>query len=253
MPKDKVGAAGDGREARPPARCPRAGRRPAARRRPHPRPPPPLPFYAGCAIPQDRRAARPGDEVAAGFGVRLDEADARRLLRPPQPRRRASQFRAGEPVPTACPGLRREPPGGGRRRRCRCGTRSPSGRDGEGTPLTCRRADRFVPYVGCLADRDADAGRARARPASWPGSAVELAYPSLHNGCCGALGGMYRGATKASAKLLDFAAERERARRHALRALPRQPALGRPRAQARRPRPLLARVLQGRRPGGPDR
>ena len=35
---------------------------------------------------------------------------------------------------------------------------------------------------------------------------MKLSYPSLHNGCCGALGGMYRGATKASGMLLDAAA-----------------------------------------------
>ncbi len=34
-------------------------------------------------------------------------------------------------------------------------------------------------------------------------------YPTLHNGCCGALGGMYRGATKSSARLLEFAAARQ--------------------------------------------
>jgi Fe-S oxidoreductase len=37
---------------------------------------------------------------------------------------------------------------------------------------------------------------------------MELDYPTLHSGCCGALGGMYRGATKASAMLLEFAAAR---------------------------------------------
>jgi Fe-S oxidoreductase len=34
-------------------------------------------------------------------------------------------------------------------------------------------------------------------------------YPTLHNGCCGALGGMYRGATKSSARLLEFAARQQ--------------------------------------------
>jgi Fe-S oxidoreductase len=34
-------------------------------------------------------------------------------------------------------------------------------------------------------------------------------YPTLHNGCCGAIGGMYRGATKSSAWLLEFAAEQD--------------------------------------------
>jgi Fe-S oxidoreductase len=33
-----------------------------------------------------------------------------------------------------------------------------------------------------------------------------LAFPTLHNACCGALGGMYRGATQGSRRLLEFAA-----------------------------------------------
>ena len=65
--------------------------------------------------------------------------------------------------------------------------------------------ERFVPYVGCLADRDA-ALAALAGAAEQAGAAMVVDYPTLHNGCCGALGGMYRGATKASARLLEFAA-----------------------------------------------
>ena len=65
----------------------------------------------------------------------------------------------------------------------------------------------FVPYVGCLADRDA-ALAALGDAADQAGCAMELAYPTLHNGCCGALGGMYRGATKASGMLLEFAAKK---------------------------------------------
>ena len=69
------------------------------------------------------------------------------------------------------------------------------------------RSGRFVPYVGCLAPRDA-ALATLGDAAAQSDSAMDVAYPSLHNGCCGALGGMYRGATKASGLLLDFAAGR---------------------------------------------
>ncbi len=62
-----------------------------------------------------------------------------------------------------------------------------------------------MPYVGCLADRDASLA-ALGDAAEQAGATMELSYPSLHNGCCGALGGMYRGATKASGMLLEFAA-----------------------------------------------
>ena len=68
-------------------------------------------------------------------------------------------------------------------------------------------APSFVPYVGCLADRDRSLA-ALGAAAEQAGATMELAYPSLHNGCCGALGGMYRGASKPAAMLLEFAAER---------------------------------------------
>jgi len=68
------------------------------------------------------------------------------------------------------------------------------------------RATSFVPYVGCLVDRDA-ALAALADAADLAGVEMRVAYPSLHNACCGALGGMYRGATKGSTRLLRFAAE----------------------------------------------
>ena len=68
--------------------------------------------------------------------------------------------------------------------------------------------ERFVPYVGCLADRDA-ALAALGDAAEQSGAAMVVDYPTLHNGCCGALGGMYRGATKSSARLLEFAAQQQ--------------------------------------------
>jgi hypothetical protein len=76
----------------------------------------------------------------------------------------------------------------------------------EGFALRARAA-AFVPYVGCLADRDA-ALAALVDAAELAGIDMHLAYPSLHNACCGALGGMYRGATKGSTRLLQFAVER---------------------------------------------
>jgi hypothetical protein len=76
----------------------------------------------------------------------------------------------------------------------------------DGRRLTAS-ASNFVPYVGCLRDRDRQldslanaAGLARIK--------THTAYPSLHASCCGALGSMYRGETKAILQLLDFAIER---------------------------------------------
>ena len=68
-------------------------------------------------------------------------------------------------------------------------------------------AETFVPYVGCLTDRDA-ALASLTGAAELSGTRLELAYPSLHSACCGALGGTYRGESAGTKRLLDFAAER---------------------------------------------
>ena len=171
-----------------------------------------LPFYAGCAIPQDhelhalvrrggRRVRRP---PRRGGG--------RRLLRPPEPRRRRHAVHRRRHRLHGLPGLRRQPRGGRRLDRPALGRAHRAGARGPAAASRPRRP-RFVPYVGCLADRDA-ALAALGDAAEQAGCTMELAYPTLHNGCCGALGGMYRGATKASGMLLEFAAEQARAHRH---------------------------------------
>ena len=163
-----------------------------------------LSFYAGCALPQDGELHALVHEVAAGFGVRLDEADAGCCG---HPSRGAvpSLFASEAPVCTACPA-------------CDASLKEASVKTApvwdalvararrEGFALRARAA-AFVPYVGCLADRDA-ALAALADAAELAGIDMHIAYPSLHNACCGALGGMYRGATKGSTRLLQFAAER---------------------------------------------
>jgi len=165
-----------------------------------------LPFYAGCAIPQDHELHALVGEVAAGFGVRLIEAADAGCCGHPSRGEVGTQFDAAETVYTACPAC-------------------DASLEQAGVPtvplwdaLTDRAArapgialraagPSFVPYVGCLADRDS-ALSALGDAAAQAGAAMEVAYPTLHNGCCGALGGMYRGATKAGGMLLDFAARR---------------------------------------------
>ena len=206
FPKDVAGAAEAGLKI---------GRRllPAGKRRPAGVAGPALsadavavPFYAGCALLQDRELHALVHEVAAGFDVRLDEAPDAGCCGHPSRGAVGSHFAAEEAVYTACPA---------------CDTSLAQA----GTPVVplwdaltehARRrglglraaAPRFVPYVGCLADRDA-ALAALAGAAELAGAALEIAYPTLHNGCCGAVGGMYRGATKASAMLLRFAAGKQ--------------------------------------------
>jgi hypothetical protein len=167
-----------------------------------------LPFYAGCAIPQDHELHGVVHEVAAGFGVRLDEATDAGCCGHPSRGAVDSLFATAERVYTACPACD--------------ASLAESGveavplwdalteRAGRSSAITLQMAgDRFVPYVGCLADRDA-ALAALDDAAAQAGAAMVIDYPTLHNGCCGALGGMYRGATKSSARILEFAA-RQRA------------------------------------------
>jgi heterodisulfide reductase subunit C len=164
-----------------------------------------LPFYAGCALPQDGQLHALVHEVAAGFGVRLDEAADAGCCGHPSRGAVPSLFASDARVCTACPA-------------CDASLAEASI---EAIPLWDALTDRarregfalrarsgaFVPYVGCLADRD-QALAALADAAALAGIDVHVAYPSLHNACCGALGGMYRGATKGSRRLLEFAAER---------------------------------------------
>jgi Fe-S oxidoreductase len=163
-----------------------------------------LPFYAGCAIPQDDELHALVGEVAGGFGVRLEEAADAGCCGHPSRGAVGTQFSAAETVYTACPacdasleeaGVPTVPLWDALTERA---ARTPG--------IALRAAGpAFVPYVGCLADRDA-ALAALGDAAEQAGATMELAYPTLHNGCCGALGGMYRGATKASGMLLEFAA-----------------------------------------------
>jgi Fe-S oxidoreductase len=145
--------------------------------------------------------------VAAGFGVRLDEAADAGCCGHPSRGAVASLFETGERVFTACPacdaslaenGVETVPLWNVLTER--------TGRD-QSISLAAA-GDRFVPYVGCLADRDA-ALTSLGDAAEQSGAAMLVDYPTLHNGCCGALGGMYRGATKSSARLLEFAARQQ--------------------------------------------
>ena len=164
-----------------------------------------LPFYAGCAIPQDHELHAVVHEVAAGFGVRLGEAADAGCCGHPSRGAVASLYETGERVYTACPacdaslaesGIEAVPLWDALTERA-----------GRSSAITLQAAgERFVPYVGCLADRDA-ALAALGDAADQAGATMVVDYPTLHSGCCGALGGMYRGATKSSAWLLEFAAE----------------------------------------------
>jgi Fe-S oxidoreductase len=203
FPKDKVGAAETGMKIAK-QMLPRGRKRPAGAAGPASGAVT-LPFYAGCALPQDHELHALVHDVAAGFGVVLDEAQDAGCCGHPSRGAVPSLYAAEETVQTACPACDASLEETGIASVPLWNTLTDLARRG-GAGLAAA-SPHFVPYVGCLADRDASLA-ALAAAAELSGATMEMAYPTLHNGCCGALGGMYRGATKASAMLLEFAAER---------------------------------------------
>jgi Fe-S oxidoreductase len=203
FPKDKVGAAETGMKIAK-QMLPRGRKRPAGAAGPAAGVVK-LPFYAGCALPQDHELHALVHDVAAGFGVVLDEAQDAGCCGHPSRGAVPSLYAAEETVQTACPACDASLEETGIASVPLWNTLTDLARR-SGAGLTAA-SPNFVPYVGCLADRDASLA-ALAAAAELSGATMEMAYPTLHNGCCGALGGMYRGATKASAMLLEFAAER---------------------------------------------
>ena len=168
----------------------------------------PATFFAGCALRQDPASYTLTHRVRAGLG-----ASARRG----RCRQRVAAIPRGSPdacpaaprrwrftVCPACESSLREP--GWRPRRS--GRRSWPKPDGEGAGLAVA-SPRFVPYVGCMGDRDR-ALDALSQAAALAGVPVLISYPSLHAGCCGALGSVYRGETVATGRLFEFAEDRRR-------------------------------------------
>ena len=161
------------------------------------------PFFAGCALPQDLEAYRLTREVAAGLGMALAETPSAGCCGHPARGTRPATYRAEGPALTVCPacdaGLREV---GQQTRPLWDALTEKARRDGASLAAA---APAFVPYVGCLGERDA-ALAALADAAKLAGVRMHRSYPSLHASCCGALGGMFRGQTTGTRRLLDFAA-----------------------------------------------
>lgn len=165
-----------------------------------------LPFYPGCSLLQDGALHALVKEVAAGFGIVLEEAPDAGCCGHPSRGAVPSRFHCEGLVYTACPacdasladaGMTTAPLWDALIERAR--RRS----------LALRAAaPAFVPYVGCLTDRD-PALASLAEAAELTGADLCLEFPSLHSACCGALGGVYRGPTKGSLRLLRYAVEKQ--------------------------------------------
>ena len=162
-------------------------------------------FYPGCALRADRRAYRATRALAEGAGLPLAEpADLRCCGHPARDASPGAPSFSGT-VLTACPACERALARAGNRTVPVWGPLVERARRGE-----CRlsaRSDRFVPYVGCLSDRDGTLA-VMAEAAELAGATPLMAHPSLHATCCGALGGVYRGPSRGVSELLRFAAAR---------------------------------------------
>jgi Fe-S oxidoreductase len=213
VPSDVVGAAGaaarllQGRLRRVPRSA--AARPPATAAAPRSAPATTAaarPFYTGCALTQDGAAHALTRAAIAGLDLPLAEVSGAPCCGHPSRGAEAPGYGSDETVVTTCPACDRSLQEGGtltiplwealvdhalRNRRV----------------LTAAGAV-FVPYVGCLAEsgRALDALAAAAALAHVD---CLTSYPALHSGCCGALGGMYRGETQATRRLLDYAAARD--------------------------------------------
>ena len=163
------------------------------------------PFYAGCSLPQDKEALAATHRIARDLGLAIAEAAGAGCCGHPSRGKDASKYASDAPVLTACPA-------------CDHGLRQA---EMQTTPLwqalvehakkhgraLTAAAPAFVPYVGCLSERGAALSSLSAA-AALASTTIEMSYPSLHAGCCGALGGMYRGKSAAVDRLLAFTEEK---------------------------------------------
>lgn len=161
-------------------------------------------FFAGCALRQDPACYRLTHRVARDLGLPIVEADPATCCGHPARGRQRPALPAAPIALTVCPGCESSLRTAGiattplwealvdkaRRERRRLATIAPY----------------FVPYVGCMGDRDRTLD-ALSEAAKLAAIKIHVSYPTLHAGCCGALGSMYRGETSATRRLLDFTQE----------------------------------------------
>jgi hypothetical protein len=217
VPKDVVGAAGAasrlvrGRLRLPDSLSSRApgqgGSTTTISRSPDAAPSPATagPFYPGCAMRQDQETFALTRAVARGLDLELAEQTDVACCGHPSREAAPSGYSSIERVVTTCPACDQS--------LAASGTETVplwevlvehAQRHGRGLRAA---APAFVPYVGCLAQRE-PALASLAGAATLAGAECLTSFPALHSGCCGALGGMYRSETKATRSLLDHAVAR---------------------------------------------
>jgi len=160
------------------------------------------PFFAGCSLPQDPASAAAARDVARGLGLPLAELHAAGCCGHPTRGSRPAGVAPGDRMVTVCPA-------------CDASLREAGA---EPQPLwevlleqahtSGRRlhaaAPAFVPYVGCLVERERGLATMR-QSAELAGVEPIVSYPSLHTACCGGLGGVFRGESHGSLRLIELA------------------------------------------------
>jgi ferredoxin len=163
------------------------------------------PFFAGCVLRQDRSNYRLILRTAAALSIPLEELDSGRCCGHPTRGAQGPAFPDVDGVLTVCPGCESSLAASGIEAKPLWEAFVEAAKR-KGRTFSAK-ATAFVPYVGCMGDRDrALAGLADA--ATLAGIKAHITYPSRHAICCGALGSTYRGETKATLRLLDFAINR---------------------------------------------
>ncbi len=182
----------------------RAGRPPGNAAAGAPEPGHALPFFTGCALPQDPWATAATRRVARDLGVCLEELRDAGCCGHPSRGTHAATLEATGPVYTVCPA-------------CDASLRQA---DVDAVPVweklleQTRRSGRtlrgaaasFVPYLGCLVDRRRGM-QVMEESAALSDTQLVRTYPALHSACCGGLGAIFRGRTRGSRDLVDFAAK----------------------------------------------
>jgi Fe-S oxidoreductase len=166
----------------------------------------PKPFYAGCSLQQDKEAFNATAKVARELGFPLAEQEGAGCCGHGSRGKVPAKLETEKSVFTVCPAcdyslqeveIETVPVWQAMVEHARR----------EELKLTAAKP-RFVPYVGCLTDRETALG-SLADAAELADAEIVTSYPGLHAGCCGALGAMFRGPTEAVLKLIDFAATNE--------------------------------------------
>ena len=161
------------------------------------------PFFAGCARPQDVEAYTLTRQVAADLAVRLEEQPSAGCCGHPTRGAHPASYRTDGVTTTVCPACDASLTQAGQETRPLWEMLVEQAHR-EGRRLRAL-APAFVPYVGCLGERER-ALDSLAAAAELAAAEMRRSFPSLHASCCGALGGMFRGDTHASRRLLRFAA-----------------------------------------------